>query len=128
MRKEIEYNGEQFTSLTKACKKYGIDLRQIKKVADQLQVDSQEAFTAYLDGYRVPRKITTQQLAIANETAKKIYMLRVQLNEDGITFGKRFGVSRSTVSHWENARVKPSEENLQRMAAIAGVPISYFLE
>ena len=59
-----------------------------------------------------------------NENIKK---LRVSLNISQVTLAKMLGVSKQSVSNWENDNIQPSIEMLVRIAKLFHVSTDYLL-
>ncbi len=57
---------------------------------------------------------------------QNIVALRNRLRLTQTTFGERLDVEQATVSRWESGVHEPKDDQIARMAALAGVPVSTF--
>ncbi len=57
----------------------------------------------------------------------RIYELRTALGWNQVELAKRLGVSKQTVSNWENDNIQPSVEMLIRLSGIFRVSTDYLL-
>lgn len=62
------------------------------------------------------------------KTGEKIAKLRRERNISQEALADMLGLSRQSVSKWENGSALPAMDNLSRLAGIFGVPLSYLLD
>ena len=62
------------------------------------------------------------------KTGEKIAKLRRDKNISQEALADMLGLSRQSVSKWENGSALPTMENLSRLAKIFDVPVSYLLD
>ena len=58
---------------------------------------------------------------------KRIYELRVAFGWNQVQLADKLGVSKQTVSNWENENIQPSIEMLIRLAKLFNVSTDYML-
>lgn len=58
---------------------------------------------------------------------QRIYEMRVASNWSQVILAKRLGVTKQTVSNWENENIQPSVEMLVRLANLFNVTTDYLL-
>ena len=59
---------------------------------------------------------------------EKIATLRKQNGMSQEVFSEKLGISRQAVSKWENGTAQPTSENLNQIAKLFGVTVSYLLD
>jgi DNA-binding XRE family transcriptional regulator len=60
--------------------------------------------------------------------AARIRMHRAEHRIPQDTFADQLGVSRQSISFWENAHVAPNAKTIRKLAAILNVPVEKVLE
>ena len=58
---------------------------------------------------------------------QRIYEMRMAFNWSQVVLAKRLGVTKQTVSNWENENIQPSVEMLMRLARLFNVTTDYLL-
>ena len=58
---------------------------------------------------------------------QRIRTLRLARNISQVELAKRLGVSKQSVSNWENDNIQPSIEMLKKLAGVFGVSTDYLL-
>lgn len=58
---------------------------------------------------------------------QRIRALRVSRNISQVELAKRLGVTKQSVSNWENDNIQPSIEMLKKLAAVFSVSTDYLL-
>ena len=61
-------------------------------------------------------------------TGEKIAALRKEHGMSQEVFSEKLGISRQAVSKWENGTAQPTSENLNQIAKLFGVTVSYLLD
>ena len=59
--------------------------------------------------------------------SQRIRLLRQARNMSQVELAKRLGVTKQSVSNWENDNIQPSIEMLMRLAAVFSVSTDYML-
>lgn len=58
---------------------------------------------------------------------QRIRLLRLARNMSQVNLAKRIGVTKQSVSNWENDNIQPSIEMLMKLAAVFSVSTDYLL-
>jgi transcriptional regulator with XRE-family HTH domain len=62
-----------------------------------------------------------------SQTAKRIIEARKGLSLSQVAFAERCGIHHVTLARWETGQVKPSLENLKKVAVAAGVDLFWLI-